>query len=341
MRILLTGMTAPHTTLRANSRALSFAGQIVETLSAGGIDTRADLVWEDPKVENDAAYYDQFDCVIVGLAPFTALGATRAYGALSAISYLYDDPKLRLFVDAPNPSQITHSLKTVLKTPDSMLKSFYSNRQDFALANDPAHRLRIYTAIRRLASDTWPKTFYPSFPWEQEDLVLQLPIGASSSVYKVNLDAVSLRHKRELSLPVESRWVTDDPKSKWTRQVANTLSNMVTNMKRNKFSNDTDVDVELATSIGFLFSPTKKGKTWWSYRVPQALRMGVPIASEWRDTGTLGPEWSVLASQIEHMSDIRRSDLAADQLLSYSTAVGSVAHAASNLKNILGIEDTK
>jgi hypothetical protein len=339
MKILLTGMTAPHTTLRANNRALSFAGQIVETLVAGGLDTKSDLVWTEPSVEHDKTYYDQFDLVIVGLSPITALGATRAYGALSVINHLYDDPKLRLFVDAPNPAQITHSLNAIVKTPDNMLKPFYQNRQEYQRTNDPEIRLHVYTAIYKLATQPWPDTFYPRLPWDQENLALQLPITAGDHFTAVNLDSVSLRHERELSLPVESKWVADDLGSKWTGLVANTLAYPVVNMKRNRFSTDSEVDVEMATAAGVLISPTKKGRTWWTYRVPQALRLGVPVLTEWRDSGSLGPEWSMLASQVEHMSDARRAELAQKQLLSYSTAIGNVQHAVSELMNALGIKE--
>jgi hypothetical protein len=341
MKILLTGMTAPHTTQRANTRALSFAGQIVETLSSAGIDTANDLVWQDPELYESAESLDDYDVVIVGVSPITALGATRSYGALSIIGHLYDDPRLRLFVDAPNPSQITHSLKSIVKNHESMLKPFYSNRQFFTEANEPTNRLHIYTTIRKLLTDEWPLTFYPKLPWEQESLEEQLPEGAKGRVSSINLDSVSLRHERTFSLPVEGRWVTDDLKSPWTTATVATLSDPVLPLKRNRFSTDNEVDIELVKSIGVLISPAKKGKTWWSYRYAQAIRLGIPVVTEWRDSGSLGDEWSVLASQIEHMSDARRKDLAAKQKLSYSVAVGNVARAISELKTVLGIKDTK
>lgn len=336
-KILITGMTAPQASPRANRRALSFAAQIVDALSRGT--EKHDVDWVDPDVDWTQEFLDKYDHIFVGIAPVTGLGASRAYGALSIISIMYESPKLRLFFDGPNPGQITYSFNSILKTPDSLFKEFYKYRQQYDLIFDSEVRLRVYTAIRRLATEQWPITVYPKLPWDQEDPAETLPDGAKSRLVSVNLDIFTLNQPYFENHQVAEKWVTDDLRSKWHEFVVHTLSYPVVGMKANKFSNDFEVDFAMATSVGVLISPAKRGKTWWSHRYAQALRLHVPIVTEWREAGELGDEWSVLGSQIEHLSDDLRRDIADKQLASYKSAIGSEDIAIDAFKRAFGLTE--
>lgn len=337
-KILITGMTAPQASPKANRRATSFSAQIVETLLRSP--EKHEVDWVDPDVDWSAEFFSQYDVVLVGVAPITGLGASRAYGALSTISQLYGTPKLHLFLDAPNPFQITHSFNAVLKTPDSLFKEFYKYRQQYDLIFDPDVRLRVYTAIRLLATETWPITIYPSLPWSQENPADELPNGAAPSLRSLNLDIFTLNRPHYETHQVAEKWVMDDLKSKWHGFVAHTLAYPVISMKSNKFSPDSEVDFAMATSVGALISPAKRGKTWWSYRYPQALRINTPIVTEWREAGELGDEWSVLGAQFEHMSDERRLEIAQQQQSSYKACIGTEELAIELLDQSLGLKES-
>jgi hypothetical protein len=342
-RILLTGMTAPQASQRANERSQGFAHQLVDALRNS--DEAHEVDWIDPSVEWTYEQLDEYDSIIVGLAPVTGLGSNRAYGALSVIAHMYDSSKLRLFVDGPNPYQITHSFNAILKTPDTLTKEFYKYRLEWHLATEPTIRLRVYTAIRKLATEQWPPTLYPKLPWNQEDPRDDLPKGAREALCPINLDIFTLNHSYSpVSIPaagVSEKWVVNDAKAKWCEFVEPTLGSVVVPMKRNKFSSDSDVISDMVTSVGVLVAPTKRGRTWWTNRYVQALHARVPVFTEWQDSQSLGESWATLGSEIEHMSDARRAALSNQQREAYVAAIDDESSATANLEKLLGLKEGK
>ena len=102
-KILITGMSASHASDKTNLRSLSFAGVIKLVLEQQG----HEVVQVNPEVSWNLKDLEQYDSVLVGLSPITSLSANHVYGALSVIDVLLDSPKLRLFIDAPEPGKIT------------------------------------------------------------------------------------------------------------------------------------------------------------------------------------------------------------------------------------------
>lgn len=325
--ILITGMTA----MQVSNTGLGFASLLASTLSRAGHNVHV----LSPSVLWTIDSMARVDHILVGIAPVTALSANRTYGALSIISNHADDPRLKFFIEAPNPGQITQSLSSIIKTPTNLTKPFYSYRKEYAEASESGTHARLHTAIQNLATKEWPATLYPRLPWNQENPEYLLPEGVRGHMVPVNLDTEILKRIQTEIYPETERWVADDDKSKWRDTVANTLSYPVVPMKSTKFSTDADVDYALGTSIGALISPTKKNHTWWSSRYAQAINMGIPVVTEWRDSTVLGPEWAMLAAQIEDMTPEERSELAEAQRVSYARGIGWPQDALTTLNTFI------
>lgn len=335
-KILLTGMTASQASSRADMRSVSFAGLIYRTLTRNG----HTVYWIDPSINTVPGDLAQYDHIVIGVAPVTGLGSNRAYGALSMIAHLFDDPRLVLFLDAPNPEQITHSLSAIIRDPDSINKAFYSYRREFDGAKEPSNRLRIYTAIRRLFTEKWPTTIYPKLPWGSDIATASaLPELASGAVTGINLDSLVFGRIAEAPDRNPTTWATDNAKSKWVEAINKTIECEIVPLKVQKFSTDPDVNKVIQNSIGVLIAPAKRKRTWWTYRYAQALSGGVPVVTEWREAEVLGSEWTVLAASVEHMSAIRRADLAEYQRSSYIANIPTIEEAIVQLETLIGIKE--
>ena len=127
-KILITGMTSSHTSENANMRSLSFAGVLNHVLTVNG----HEVIQDQPSVSWNLNDLAEYDAVLVGISPITSLSSNYAYGALSVIDVLLDDPRLKLFIDSPEPTRITSSLRAISKTPDNITKPFYSYRKGFS-----------------------------------------------------------------------------------------------------------------------------------------------------------------------------------------------------------------
>lgn len=335
-KILLTGMTSSQASRAANHRSVAFAGRVFDSL----INTEDCIIWwQDPDLTWDRLDFEYFDAVLVGVAPITSLAANRTYGALHIINTLYEDPRLSLFIDAPNPGQITSSLRAIQRTPGNLTKPFYSNRPHFEAAGLPTVTDHLLQSVDRLLSGDWPTTLYPSLPWGNRSLAEQVPNGAYNSFIGLNLD-YTLAHVPKIATAERAgqSWMSDTKQSKWLDRATATLKAPIDPMKINKGTSDEEVGRRLNTAVGALISPQKNGETWWSSRYSQAINLGVPVATEWRDSSRIGPAWDVLPSQIEDMSPRERGSLAREQQRQYTDAIPTGKLARQLLINAIGLD---
>lgn len=333
-KILITGMSASQASLNANRRSLSFAGVIHDVLTDSG----HEAVMCDPRVDWSLQDVEEYSAVIVGVSPITSLSANKAYGALNIIDLLWEDPRLRLLVDAPHPAQISASLRSVTSNPSNLIKPFYTYRQGYQLASTESVSKRLLGAVERLLNDTWPETFYPSLPWRDSFLVSdELPAGARSGLSGINLDSFLVAESAPKG-DVEkiAKWAADNKTSAWTKKVEKTLAFPVSPMRHTKGEDDRQVDSQITRSVGSLISPHRDG-TWWTYRYIQSLNAGVPVATDWKESQHIGNSWSVLAATIEHLSDGARRDLAWDQLQDYMSAIPRRENVRKTLEDLLGL----
>lgn len=335
-KVLLTGMSAPQASAKANISNVGFASLINKALISAG----HEVVWTDPNIRFTKEMVDSFDSILVGISPLTSLGSNRVYGALSVIGAAleYAPEKLSLLVDAPNVSQIDVSLRAVLGAPEALVKPFYSYRKDYAEVQSSSEtQARLLDVVRHLLEDEWPTTIYPSLPWKLDSSVAdKLPMGAHSKLVGINLDSFVLGEPsdKEERAP---KWVADDLKSKWSRSVVSTLQHPCSPMKMNKGWTDLEVEDQIARSLGALISPDKKQETWWSYRYAQALNSTTPIATNWYESQDLGAAWAVLAASIESASESKRRLIATAQRESYEVAIPDTIEATKILLSTLGI----
>jgi len=315
--ILITGMTSSQAS--ATSATLSFAA----TVRAQLIAEQHDVDWLEPDVEWSADFFDKYDAILVGMAPVTSIAANRAYGALNAINHLFDDPRLSFFIDAPNPELIRHSLRSIVKTPESLTKPFYKARKGYAVASTREVFARLLGTVKRLLDEEWPTTLYPELPWASPLLLGALQKSVTPDVLGVNFDFPLIK---DTSVPPSSGrlfstgWLIDNPKGRWSTA---TTVNLIRPVARMRFLNswgDMDVAESMSKAAGVILAPQRNGVTWWSHRFAQALALGIPVVSEWRESRVLDG-WNFLATEIEVMTPGERWTLAERQRISYAEAV--------------------
>jgi hypothetical protein len=327
-------MTAAQSSLNANRRTLFFAGLTHEVLFKAGYD----VFVKDPGLEWTLDDLEEYSAVIVGVSPLMSLSAHKAYGALNVIELLWNDPRLHLLIDSPNPAQIRSNLKSVSSNSENLTKPFHSFRQGYQLARTESVSKRLLGTVDRLLNDPWPATMYPSLPWRDASSIAdKLPDGASQDLRGISLDAFLIATKpREESEEKILKWVADDYKATWTKKVAKTLSLPVLPMKYSRGEDDVLVGTKIARSIGALITPQRDG-TWWSSRYAQSIDLGVPVATDWKESQRIGSSWSVLPASIEHMDAEARRRLATAQRNEYLQAIGNRETARKNLEATLGL----
>lgn len=332
-KILLTGMTASHSSADANTKNLQFAQALNLALKYSG----HEVDWIDPDIHWTAQDLDErYDAVLVGISPIMGLPANRCYGALNTIGQLYFSDKLTLFIDAPEPAQIGASLASVARGSSDLFKPFFSYRKFFKEAQNGEPRKRIDSAVELLNTMAWPTTIYPMLPWEATPLEKGLPANAGKPL-GMNLDSFLLNHNAYALPDREKIWAIDSYRTKWAISTARGLVYPTTPMRPDKGKTDGDVQDLMLSSMGALISPQKSGSTWWSYRYIQAMNCGAPIATEWRESSRIGNSWAYLASGIESLSEVDRHDLAGTQRHEYVSAIHSITDAAFELESLLGV----
>jgi hypothetical protein len=333
-RVLLTGMTAPQASKTLNEKTVSFAGVLAQILESAGID----VVWETPSITSTKKDFDQYDTVIVGLAPVLSLTANRAYTALATIDTLKSTKKLITFIDAPEPSKIHASLRAVRRDGASLIKPLYSKRLDYkTVVQNEKHRKRISATAVSLANNNWVKTIYPVLPWDFGEIsTAGFPENAAKSCVGVNVDSFLLGQQSDVRVR-EQRWIFDTPTSKWTKVTANHLTLPGDSAKTKRSDTDLHIVDKIAKSTGILIGPHDDKLLWWSPRFAQSMNVMTPIATEWRLSSKIGSAWSYLASGIEEMSDEDRRELAHAQYQQYANAAPSRSETVKTIVKEIGI----
>jgi len=336
-KILLTGMTSAQASSTASSKAMSFAGVMYTVLSEAG----HDVLWVDPSLALTSKDLDNFDAVIVGIAPLTSIAANRAYGALSVIDILWDSPKLTLFIDAPQVNQIEFSFKSVVTAPDNFTKKFFSYRKGYSeVLASPELKARLLSCVEKLYTAEWPRVMYPALPWSKPDAVASLLPGGAVDVVGINLDAHIIKdvphgdHRRV-------KWSVDNYKEKWIQSAVLSLTVPHVPMKWNKGWTDDQVMDQINRSIGVLIAPSKREGSWWTYRIPQALSAYTPVVTDWKESKILGEGWDLLAPSVEDLSDETRHLLAAVQRGTYLANIPSKQAAIKLLEGTIKLSKKK
>lgn len=319
MNVLLTGATAAQVSARKNEKTTTFTGLFKSALDYG----KMDVAWVEPSVSMTREYLEEFDAVVVGLAPPTSTAAHRIYGSLSVISHARDIGNLRLLVDAPDPSRFWAGLKAVHNRPEDLVKDFYSKRSEYKKARNPEVFERIYSAVEYLSSNRWPTTYYPKVPWNSFTSVSSyIPTTDKDNLVGLSFDKkIFEKYSGETSDDFSDYWVSDFPNTTWTKKQEKLVNYRVLPLKRSRWENDGEAVKRLKGAVGCLVSVHRRNDPWWSPAIAQSLSIGVPVVSDWLLTSMLGAEWDILPASLENMSDSNRRDLAKNQMISYLEAL--------------------
>jgi len=335
-KILVTGMSAPQASQKANSRGLSFTKVVVDALSELGHEVH----WSLPSLDWTEEDLSLFDSVVVGVSPLTSLSANYSYGGLHAIGELKDSDKLTLLIDAPQVAQIGAGLRAVRSNPDSLTKAFYSNRPGYQRVTDSSVSKRLLATAEWLLDEQWPTTIYPELPWKDSDSTEQLlPSGAKGALVGINRDIALI--EKDLLTARREKWVVDSYTTPWAKSTVKTISLPTAPMKWHKGCDDVMVQTQIARSIGALITPYRQDGTWWSYRYAQALSAYTPIATGWQESGKLHDSWSFLAATIESASQNIRDGISIEQRESYVAAIPSIIETNKKLQDTLKITKRK
>jgi len=298
MRVLLTGMTSAQCNPRAHTMTGNYSGYLSQALT----DLGHTVEQRDPRIDEDLSGYG---LVIVGVAPIASLGANRAYGALSIIGRLRDDPRLRLLVDAPDPERIEVSLNHMLADPAKLTKPFFSYRKEYELASTPQVRAELLHAIEYLSQDTWPLTISPSLPWTLWAAVEErLPLGARGRVRLLNVDPWVLDSCETLLERVErpDYWAYEP--SGWDRWLGqrHVSWDVVKVPRSHRVPSDVAALQVMRDARGTLIAGTKRG-LWWNTRFVQSLAQHTPVFTDWFESWNLSDSFAQLPANFEYEPD--------------------------------------
>lgn len=333
MKVFITGCTAAHASKYSNEKNASFAG----TINAALVELGCEVTWDSPSVRLTKDYLSQFDSVLLGLSSPTNVISHRIYGALSVTKHCLELGNLSLFIDTPDPHKIYAGLREIYKNPKSIVKSFYSKKREYSLAVEQNNYENIIAGVTKLYTETWPKTIIPSYPWSNSSVVSKyVPNIDNSKLFLVSPDSYLMEIQQDRTTIVDGNyWCADNLKTKWSQTVVENLTKPVLPYRTSKWEGNKDVLERLSGSLGALVSTYKDGNPWWMPTLSQALFVGVPVATDWRHTTYMGPEWSVLPAAIEEMLPETRLDIAKKQKEYYIQDLPTWADVKDNLGNIL------
>ena len=334
MKVLLTGATASQVPSERDTSSSTFSSLVVEALRKD----KHDVTWVKPSVDMTKDYLEEFDSVVVGIAPPNSTAAHRIYGSLSIAKYAQELGTLRLMIDAPEPKRVWDGLRAMHNKPEDLTKPFYSNRYEYRKTSDKKTLVRLHKAIDMLYTKEWPRTIYPSLPWMPAAPVSsKIPMMSESDSIGLNYDSRTISTVTALVPDSEDSdyWIADFPSTQWSQRIGKTLRYQISPAKGSRWERSEDSLSRLQSSIGCLISTHSQGMPWWSPTLAQALRHKVPVVTDWSLSSMLGPEWSVLAQSVEEMSMDERVAMAERQKASYLKAVPSWKSSVQSTCNAL------
>jgi len=341
-RIAITGMTASQRSASYNQTSLCFSGAIRDAVAISTTSTEA--TWITPSVNVTPDEMSEYDAVLVGISPISSLASNYAYPALATIDAARQAGNLTLYVDAPEPEKIKHSLYAIHRNSDLLYKDLYAKRPGYKeIAASRSIKDSVEQAIKYLLESDDKTVVYPSMPFSDESAaVADATIALPEHAVGLNFDKMYSQQTDEFSgSSADNRqfWTVDGNSSGWFKKLEKSLTYPWEKMKSRRSETDDHVSSRIQSSIGSIISPQHDGTCWWTHRYMQSLRQMVPVASEWRYTMALGNSWSTLAVSIESMSAQDRMLLAIEQLGAYVSKLEDVEHQTEKLLKAIGVTD--
>ena len=335
MKALVTGTSAQHYSRSVAQRTTTYGGLLVSSLEKLGYEV--DHV--EPNVAWDEQFFDEYDKVFVGMTSPLSLSANGSYGALNAVSMLFDSDKLVLFIDAPEPGKVFSGLRAIIKDPKQLFKEFYSKRSGYTDAHrDYRLAARIYDGVEKLFMTQWPVTLWPTLPWySNSDEIVGLPDEIKHSMVGLSFDALTITSPGmdELRSPRQKLWGVDMATAKWARSLSNTLSYPQEQIKNKKQMSNADIDERLGSLHGAIFTVHDDRRPWWSPLIARALSTATPVVTDWKYSQRIGESWSVLAATVEEMSRVDAYELSVSQAKQYTYKIQTEEEILTTLRRVV------
>lgn len=335
-KVLITGMSAQHTSKRLAERTTTFAGVLAKSLNDHGIM----VVHREPWIVKNPKELSEYHAVVVGVSPTLSLSANHTYGALSIIEAMYSNEKLRLMIDASDPEKIVANLRSVHRQPEQLVKPLYKKRKSYATVVENAKvRSKLNAALENMLLRWTPKTIFPASIGIDESIVARrLNFTTAENVTAINVDALLINTTAAVLSKTNSQlWCVDAVKSKWFETAKHGITWNYVPMKSHKGETDTIVEARLLTCSGAVISPSNGGLFWWNPRIHQSINAGTPIVTDWRVTAQLGESWTYLPYSIESMSHGERIELAAAQRNDYVSSMPDTQETNEKILKELGL----
>lgn len=313
-KILITGATASQGSVDANNRTDRFSGLLNRALNAADIDSQ--IMFTKSTVSKD--FYDQYDLVLVGIAPVNSMSAYRVYDALATVNALKDSGKLRIIIDAPEPSIIFQSFKSALLNPDILKKNHFANRSSYdRIISDSKFFAETLDSVEYLLSSPLD-IITPKVPTvDATKFDYGIPNHDGGTLTQINVDSMlSTFYLSEVEVD-RKFWVAEYPNQKWASTMAKTLTKPVLSIKRSAYDDKTSLVSRLHHSVGYLLNVYKNDLPWWSSNIMLSLSCGVPVFSDWRWTQHIGKSWTDLPAHNELIGSKERLALAINQKEEY------------------------
>lgn len=325
-KVLITGATSSQHSAQANDRSIKFSGLLKSSLEYSGVNV------ELRKVNLDESF-DEYDKVLIGLAPFTSLSANNIYTALHTLEKVKN--KAVVFLDNPDPSTVFTSFNSVVKNKNIMSKDLYAKRNNYhQVTSNKKFFNSVLEGINLILCGKIPIVIptVPYFKYSTEILKIN-----TDSLIPINFDSYFaddyFYEEREYS----KYWLTDTRTSEWIKTIQNTIYNPVINYKRNNYDYDLDLINRILNSYGYLKTTHKYNIPWWSRFIMLTLSAGVPVVSDWRQTQIMGKSWDLLPHTIESMTHKERKLLAEEQKISYLSMCPTWKESSSTLITLINI----
>jgi hypothetical protein len=334
MKILLTGCTAQQTSRVISEKLPTFSSALQDMLMS---DHEVDLL---PPTQDLVESVEEYDAVVVGLAPLTSVTANKIYPAFVLANRAKEVGNLILSVDAPEPHKIQASINSYKSGKADLLKKFYSRRKNYYhLVNDKNFRKNFFQFVDFLSDEEWPSLIYPTLSWQGSSVVADaFPNVDRSNLYGIQIDAHLLSSSSSLGPltdPAQAPyWVCDAPETKWSKVTQRTLSYSTLPIKTRSDSPES-IEERLSSAVAALVAVYRSQEPWWSPLLSRALNASIPVVTEWRYSSTLGECWSLLGSDIEILSAGERLMLADEQRKTYINSINSAETVCHQVQTII------
>lgn len=338
MKVLVTGTNAAHYSSLVSQRTLTYSGM----LAYAAQELRHEVTQIKPSVSWTQSDLKKYDKIFLGIGTVVSVVANGTYGALNLLSLMKNDPRLVLYIDAPEPGKIFAGLRSVDRKPDELFKPFYARRDGHkAVVTDKKLKSSIIQAARLLLNDRWPKTLWPTLPWHcNPDDIAGIGENVKSSLVGLSFDALYTRAPSAEAL--QSRrireWGIDLPSTRWARSIARVLSFPHGQIKHKKYVNSAELSYKIRSLTGVILTIHDDSQPWWSPLFLESMRAGTPIVTEWRHSQKTGDAWTLLPANVESMSTLDLYEASVRQSIQY---LDKIQHRQEVLTTLAQVIDTQ